>query len=54
MLLEKEREAMEPAKAAQRVTLVGLGANAALCVMKLIVGFAAHSSGLISDAVNSA
>lgn len=45
---------MEPAKAAQRVTLVGLGANAALCVMKLIVGFAAHSSGLISDAVNSA
>ena len=45
---------MEAAKTAQRVTLVGLGANAALCVMKLIIGFAAHSSGLISDAVNSA
>ena len=45
---------MEAAKSAQRVTLVGLAANAALCVMKLIIGFAAHSSGLISDAVNSA
>ncbi len=45
---------MEPAKAAQRVTLVGLGANALLCVLKLVIGFAAHSSGLISDAVNSA
>ena len=45
---------MGPAKTAQRVTLVGLGANAALCVMKLIIGVAAHSSGLISDAVNSA
>ncbi len=45
---------VESAKAAQKVTLVGLGANAALCVMKLAVGFLAHSSGLISDAVNSA
>ena len=45
---------MENAKAAQRVTLVGLGANAALCLLKLVIGFLAHSSGLISDAVNSA
>ena len=45
---------MPPAKEARRVTLVGLAANALLCIMKLIVGFAAHSSGLISDAVNSA
>ena len=45
---------MEAAKAAQKVTLVGLAANAGLCVMKLVIGFAAHSSGLISDAVNSA
>ena len=45
---------MDNAKHAQRVTLTGLVANALLCVMKLAVGFAAHSSGLISDAVNSA
>ena len=45
---------MGPAKTAQRVTLVGLGANAALCLLKLVIGFLAHSSGLISDAVNSA
>ena len=45
---------MENARIARRVTLTGLIANALLCVMKLAVGFAAHSSGLISDAVNSA
>ena len=45
---------MENARIARRVTLTGLIANALLCVMKLAIGFLSHSSGLISDAVNSA
>ena len=45
---------MENARTARRVTLTGLSANALLCVMKLVIGFLSHSSGLISDAVNSA
>lgn len=39
---------------AQRVSVVGLAANAGLTVMKLIVGIAAQSGAMISDAVNSA
>lgn len=45
---------MEAVREARRVTLVGLVSNALLCVMKLTIGFLAHSGGLISDAVNSA
>ncbi len=45
---------MDSSRQARRVTLVGLAANALLCVMKLVVGFLAKSGGLISDAVNSA
>lgn len=39
---------------AQRVSLVGMAANAALTVVKLLAGIVAHSGAMISDAVNSA
>ena len=37
---------MDNSRQARRVTLVGLTANALLCIMKLIVGFLAKSGGL--------
>lgn len=45
---------MKQKASAQRVSVVGLAANAGLTVIKLIVGIAAHSGAMISDAVNSA
>lgn len=45
---------MKQKASAQRVSVVGLAANAGLTVMKLIAGIAAHSGAMISDAVNSA
>lgn len=45
---------MEQGASAKRVSAVGLAANAALTVMKLLAGVVAHSGAMISDAVNSA
>lgn len=45
---------MKREASAQRVSVVGLAANAGLTAMKLIAGIVAHSGAMISDAVNSA
>lgn len=45
---------MKQEASAKRVSAVGLAANAALTVMKLLAGVVAHSGAMISDAVNSA
>lgn len=45
---------MKRETSAQRVSVVGLAANAGLTAMKLIAGIVAHSGAMISDAVNSA
>jgi len=50
---EKEAESESNKKLAVRVTAIGLFANVFLAVMKLTAGVLAHSSAMISDAVNS-
>mmetsp|Transcript_4823 Transcript_4823/g.6860 ORF Transcript_4823/g.6860 Transcript_4823/m.6860 type:complete len:548 (+) Transcript_4823:167-1810(+) len=43
----------EAGKAAQRITWIGMGANAGLCIGKATVGFSSGSASLVADAAHS-